>query len=124
MKCLRSAENPVPPGFALTTQAFTASLRGHGSLVPQMPSEIAVELENAYAQLVAERGEAISVAVRSSAVDEDGAGDSFAGQHETYLNVTCCDDVKGAVLRCWESAFSERALAYRGERGLPGMVFD
>jgi len=58
------------------------------------------------------------VAVRSSAVDEDGAGASFAGQHETYLNIVGADAIIEAITRCWESARSERALEYRRQQGL------
>jgi len=58
------------------------------------------------------------VAVRSSAVDEDGALASFAGQHETYLNIVGVDAIIQAVTRCWESARSERALEYRRQQGL------
>jgi pyruvate,water dikinase len=58
------------------------------------------------------------VAVRSSAVDEDGAGASFAGQHETYLNIVGADAILQAVTRCWDSAYSERALEYRRQQGL------
>jgi phosphoenolpyruvate synthase/pyruvate phosphate dikinase len=58
------------------------------------------------------------VAVRSSAVDEDGAAASFAGQHETYLNIVGADAIIQAVTRCWESAHSERALEYRRKQGL------
>src|SRR5205085_3701452 len=58
-----------------------------------------------------------SVAVRSSAVDEDGDTDSFAGQHETYLNISGVGPVIAAVQRCMESAYAPRALAYRRERG-------
>jgi phosphoenolpyruvate synthase/pyruvate phosphate dikinase len=57
-------------------------------------------------------------AVRSSAVDEDGAAASFAGQHETYLNIVGADSIVKAVARCWESARSERALEYRRKQGL------
>jgi pyruvate,water dikinase len=57
-------------------------------------------------------------AVRSSAVDEDGATASFAGQHETYLNIVGVDAILQAVARCWESARSERALEYRRQQGL------
>jgi len=57
-------------------------------------------------------------AVRSSAVDEDGATASFAGQHETYLNIVGADAIIQAVTRCWESARSERALEYRRQQGL------
>ena len=58
------------------------------------------------------------VAVRSSAVDEDGAAASFAGQHETYLNIVGADAILQAVARCWDSARSERALEYRRQQGL------
>jgi pyruvate,water dikinase len=58
------------------------------------------------------------VAVRSSAVDEDGAGASFAGQHDTFLNVAGADQVWWAVARCAASFAGERALAYRRRTGL------
>ena len=58
------------------------------------------------------------VAVRSSAVDEDGATASFAGQHETYLNIVGADAIIQAVTRCWESARSEHSLEYRRQQGL------
>jgi pyruvate, water dikinase len=57
-------------------------------------------------------------AVRSSAVDEDGATASFAGQHETYLNIVGADAIIKAITLCWESARSERALEYRRQQGL------
>jgi len=57
-------------------------------------------------------------AVRSSAVDEDGATASFAGQHETYLNIVGADAIIQAVTGCWESARSEHALDYRRQQGL------
>ena len=56
--------------------------------------------------------------MRSSAVDEDGAGASFAGQHETFLNVRGLAELHVAVERCRESGLAPRALAYRRERGL------
>jgi pyruvate,water dikinase len=57
-------------------------------------------------------------AVRSSAVDEDGAIASFAGQHDTYLNIVGADAIIQAVIRCWESARSDHALDYRRQQGL------
>jgi pyruvate,water dikinase len=57
-------------------------------------------------------------AVRSSAVDEDGVTASFAGQHDTYLNIVGADAIIRAVTRCWESARSEHALDYRRQQGL------
>lgn len=56
-------------------------------------------------------------AVRSSAVDEDSAADSFAGVHESYLNVKKADILQ-YIYKVYESAFTERAKAYRETRGL------
>jgi pyruvate,water dikinase len=59
------------------------------------------------------------VAVRSSAVDEDGAGQSFAGLHDSFLYLKTEDDVLAALRKVWASAYNERAIAYRRERQLP-----
>ncbi|GGS29928.1 hypothetical protein GCM10010269_80670 [Streptomyces humidus] len=59
------------------------------------------------------------VAVRSSGPEEDGAEHSFAGQFDSFLNVRGLDQVIDHVSRCWASAFSERSLHYRAQRGLP-----
>lgn len=56
-------------------------------------------------------------AVRSSAIDEDSAADSFAGVHESFLNVRK-RDVFNFIGKVYESAFTERAMAYRKTRGL------
>ncbi len=58
------------------------------------------------------------VAVRSSGLDEDSAEHSFAGQFSSYLFQRGISAVRGSLKRCWASAFSERALHYRRERGL------
>ncbi|MEU6085092.1 phosphoenolpyruvate synthase [Streptomyces sp. NPDC047108] len=59
------------------------------------------------------------VAVRSSGDEEDGAEHSFAGQFDSFLNVTGIDQVTEYVRKCWASGFSERSLRYRAQRGLP-----
>ena len=82
-----AADYRVPPGFVLTTQAFERS----GAIASAV-------LETAYLRLGSVTGdEAPRVAVRSSAVDEDGAATSFAGQHETFLNLAGVEEVIGAV---------------------------
>lgn len=56
-------------------------------------------------------------AVRSSAVDEDSSADSFAGVHDTYLNIRKADILQN-IYKVYESAFTERAALYRKTRGL------
>lgn len=140
---------PVPPGFVLTTAAYSefvtgnnlaAAIRELGSLPPDatpedyerasgqirdlfgkgtMPPAINDELAAAYQRL----GSGTSVSVRSSATAEDLASASFAGQQETYLNVRGQDALAKAVTDCWASLWTARAMAYRAREGvLPGQV--
>jgi len=60
------------------------------------------------------------VAVRSSAISEDGAGASFAGQYETYLGVSGADSVLEHIRKCWASGYSAHALEYRRRFGGAG----
>ena len=136
---------PVPPGFVLNTAAYAdyvaanhleagihelAVLSPHAA--PQdyeeaskriralftsgtMPHAIAAELGGAYGRL----GDAdTAVAVRSSATAEDLASASFAGQQETYLNVRGTEAVAAAVIECWASLWTARAMAYRAREGI------
>ena len=100
----------VPPGFAVP---------GLPALHDSLPDALVPAIEHAYRAL-GDRcgGHTPAVAVRSSALDEDGAEASFAGQHDTYLNIRGADAVIAAVLRCAQSAASREALAYRTQRGL------
>jgi len=105
-----AALHTVPHGFAVP--ALPAAV---AALPPALPSAIC----DAYGRLAARCGVAEPrVAVRSSAVDEDGAGASFAGQHDTFLNIRGSEAVVAAVERCVRSAVSAEAIAYRRERGL------
>src|SRR5205085_1821442 len=84
-----------------------------------MPAALREEVEAAYADLARRMDEhPPSVAVRSSALDEDGTVASFAGQFDTYLNIMGLEDVLRAVMRCWASGQSERIIAYREQHGL------
>lgn len=120
-----AADHRVPPGFCLTTAAYdqarSSGIRLHGPVAGagDLPAALADSLAAAYRTLAGRCGEAEpAVAVRSSAVDEDGVGASFAGQHETYLNIAGVAAVAEAVRRCWRSGQSERALEYRRHHGL------
>ena len=62
-------------------------------------------------------GEQAAFAVRSSATAEDLPGASFAGQHDSYLNVVGRSAILHHVRRCWASLFSERAVTYRRRNG-------
>lgn len=59
------------------------------------------------------------LAVRSSATAEDLPDLSFAGQHDSFLDVRGADAVLAAIVACWASAWTERALAYRARNGMP-----
>jgi len=99
----------VPDGFSLPV---TVREQGH-------PYDLRAEIDRAISDLMAcHRLSELVVAVRSSAVDEDSAIVSFAGMHETYLNVAGTQAILQAIVRCWESARSHRALEYRRQRGL------
>jgi pyruvate, water dikinase len=109
LSCLVRMNHRVPDGFCLPV----ALMDNVDSI--DLRNEIFAAISDMMARLSLPE---LVVAVRSSAVDEDGAGASFAGQHETYLNIAGADAILQAVTRCWESARSERALEYRRQQGL------
>ena len=82
-------------------------------LSPVLREEILV----AYDRLKQQYGPELSVAVRSSATAEDLPTASFAGQHDTYLNVSGSESLFEACRRCFASAFTDRAIAYRVDQG-------
>ena len=79
-----------------------------------MPAVIVDEINESYLDL----DDNHALAVRSSANAEDLPDLSFAGQQETYLNVTCAIAVIEAVKKCWTSLWTERVLAYRHQNGV------
>ena len=104
----------VPAGFCLSADAY----RRAGPLGCVTP-ELRRAVTEAYERLASLSGVAQPrVAVRSSAVDEDGPLASFAGQHETLLNVIGVDALLEAIEHSWASARNEQALAYRKQHGL------
>ena len=95
---------PVPPGFALSVDLVETVAAGQ--------AEAVASLESIFGRMEG------SLAVRSSAVGEDSAEASFAGQHETILNVDSHPALVDAVRRIRESANFESALAYRRRLGI------
>jgi pyruvate,water dikinase len=134
----------VPPGAVVTTDAYLSFIEAH-DLAPkiraivdgidfgdavdveqrcaeirelitgaELPPAMAGEIRRVYQSL----GHEVFVAVRSSGTAEDMAESSFAGQHDTYLDVRGEEAVVDAVQRCWASLWSARATAYRQRIGI------
>jgi pyruvate,water dikinase len=115
----------VPPGFCFTAAALAHALAGRSAWADEAPSPAALPpmlygpLVAAYRTLAARCGtDAPAVAVRSSAVEEDGHAASFAGQYATVLNVSGSEAIAQAVLRCWASAQASSVRLYRRRQGL------
>ena len=97
--------------------AAGAEIRGWVIEAP-LQWELDRDIRDAYAKLCADNGGAeVSVAVRSSATAEDLPDASFAGQQETFLNVTGADDVVRKVKEVFASLYNDRAIAYRVHHG-------
>jgi pyruvate,water dikinase len=95
---------PLPPGVALSGDIVEAVASGEQEAI----DAVATSVRPLHGPL----------AVRSSAVDEDGADASFAGQHLTLLNVPSSDQVSAALRQIWWSANSDSAITYRQRVGL------
>lgn len=81
-----------------------------------VPDSVADAIEAGYLQLCEEYGPGVDVAVRSSATVEDSAEASFAGQYESYLNITGPRSVVYHWKKCVASLFTERAVTYQLDR--------
>src|SRR5262245_395960 len=140
---LTRAGFPVPAGFIVTTCAYRDFLAANGlaGLIRQalagcsdgaaepldaasdqiraafsagiVPAAVAAAIREAYAPLAG------PVAVRSSATAEDLPDLSFAGQQDTFLNVVGADAVLTAVVNCWSSLWTARAIGYRLRNAIP-----
>jgi len=143
IRSLREKKIAVPPGFATTAEAYWSfieenelkdriaeemgrlaedqgNLHEVGEAVRdlilggEMPEALREAVERHYRELGEEIGqEDPAVAIRSSATAEDLPEASFAGQLESFLNVSGLDDVLDATKRCFASLFTDRAIAYR-----------
>jgi pyruvate,water dikinase len=115
----------VPDGYAVTADALAAWLPP--DLPPQAaesrpaPAWLADAIAGAHDQLAARtrHGPALKVSVRSSALSEDGATASFAGQFATYLGISGVDDVLRHIRKCWASGFTAHAQSYRRRHADP-----
>lgn len=135
---------PVPPGFLVTTDAYRAFVDANAlqaSIVAlakdatrsredtskeirelfgpaSIPPDVLQEIQRAYAELTQASGDTSPLAVRSTATAKDLLGASFAGQHDSFLNVRGEQALLDAVKRCWSSLWTARALEYRARQGL------
>jgi rifampicin phosphotransferase len=134
----------VPAGFCVTTDAFRRiveaapaiedrldrlsllgpddreAIRTRSAEIRRTLEETAIpdDVATAITRALAELGEGAACAVRSSATAEDLPAASFAGQHDTYLNVVGPAAILRHVSRCWGSLFTERAVTYRLRNGV------
>jgi len=133
----------IPEGFATTAQAYrdflkqgdldkrinevlgrldiedVKTLAETGQAIRQwvmdtpFPEALNSQIVNAYEKMMNDAGGDITVAVRSSATAEDLPDASFAGQQETFLNVSGLDNLMDAVKKVFASLYNDRAIAYR-----------
>ncbi|HHZ91527.1 TPA: hypothetical protein EYN65_13625 [Candidatus Poribacteria bacterium] len=104
----------VPPGFCVTTDAYRQTIGALDQLSPDkiQKTELTELLEDAIL-LAYGKLETGNVAVRSSATAEDLAQASFAGQQDTFLNISQFVQLLDKIKKCWASLWSSRAVAYR-----------
>jgi pyruvate,water dikinase len=85
------------------------------------PKDLEEEIVNFYKKLEKKYNKNVDVAIRSSATAEDLPGASFAGQHETYLNIHGADKLLESVKSAMASLFTDRAISYREDKGFNHM---
>ncbi|WP_295797502.1 phosphoenolpyruvate synthase [uncultured Microbulbifer sp.] len=137
----------VPNGFAITADGYRAVLEDAGALEPLkrllatlenadsdrqatiaeqarrivydagLPQDLEQEIDAAYSSLCRQYGAELRLAVRSSATAEDLPDASFAGQHDSFLNIGNRDGLLEACRRCFASLFTARAISYRERNG-------
>jgi len=133
----------VPDGFCVTTEAYRQAVEHNKTVRALMDrlaglqaedrdqigdicagirqaildTEIPGEVTRAVAEHLARCGEGQAYAVRSSATAEDLPDASFAGQHDSYLNIVGLPSILRHIRKCWASLFAERAVVYRMRNG-------
>ena len=132
---------PVPPAFVIPSYVFTRTLGNTASLLEERIASISLTSEpdyliqelrdsiterpmdqalseavaSAYETMCTTLGHA-TVAVRSSATEEDGIHASHAGQYETFLGINGVTQLMDAIFDCWASLYNDRAISYRLNR--------
>lgn len=139
----------VPEGFAVTSEAYRRFVAKDGLwarlmqvldatnwkdpkaagpasallrdlvLSAPLPDGLETDIAIAYQRLEQQFGRGVAVAARSSATAEDLPNASFAGVHESFLNVRGTKALIEAIRACFASLFSERAISYRIDKGFP-----
>lgn len=142
---------PIPNGFAITAEAYrylltennlwqkvqgildglnpddAADLQARGAELrglvysAKLPEALYLQMSRAYTLLTQKYGSEVSLAVRSSATAEDLPTASFAGQQDTYLNVSGLEAYIDACRHCFASLFTGRAIHYRVDQGFDHM---
>lgn len=147
IKTLKKKKIRVPNGFATTANAYRQFLEDNDLMTSikkeltalnnkrqslektgkkirrqimhaKFPQQLKQDIESSYfklSQIYKKRS--VDVAVRSSATSEDLPEASFAGQQESFLNVTGLDELLEACQKCYASVFTDRAISYRREHG-------
>jgi pyruvate, water dikinase len=138
---------PVPGGFVVTATAYrhflketgldnfiTEALKGLNTkdihdlaekgkkirekiVATEFPEDLKEAIKKGHEEAEKEYGKGADFAVRSSATAEDLPGASFAGEHETYLNVRGLGDILEAIKKAMASLFNDRAISYRVDKG-------
>ena len=151
IRALKSERIRVPDGFATTAQAYRLFLKENNLEKPirgllqelsnnekpldkagrsirrmiykgNFPKKVEQAIRAGYEKLCETyETEEVDVAVRSSATAEDLPEASFAGQQESYLNISGGDDLIEACKKCYASLFTDRAISYRNEKGFDHM---
>ena len=149
---LRSSGINVPDGFATTAQAYREFLNYNQLKTPlreyllqldtdkfsnlsqvgssiralflqaEMPPALEEAIGHGYKQLTDQYGAGLTVAARSSATAEDLPEASFAGQQETFLNISLESELIAACRKCFASLFTDRAIKYRQDLGFDHMM--
>jgi pyruvate,water dikinase len=87
----------------------------------ELPANVEEAIRKSHQNMVTSYGVDLSFAIRSSATAEDSPTASFAGQHESFLNVNGIDQVLRSVKQCYASLFNDRAIKYRIDNGFSDM---